>query len=81
MNWTAIVDLLDKSALFTDGYATWESTHVGQTKATFAAGLLLPLTNVGRGVAPPFENMHPAVVARWCLVMLCASSLAVDREI
>ncbi len=56
-------------------------TGNGDCRETFAAGLLLPLTNVGRGVAPPFESMSPAEIARWCMLFLCASKYAIDRDI
>lgn len=81
MNWSAVVTALENSALFNAAYSTWETTHTGQSKATFAEALTLPLSNAGKGIAPPFANMSPTETARWVLILLCASSLAVDREI
>ena len=82
MNWSAVVTALESSALFNDAHTAWQADgHTGQSKATFAEALTFPLTNAGKGIAPPFASMSPVEVARWCIVMLCASSLAVDRDI
>ncbi len=79
MNWNAVVTALENSVLFNEAFVQWEAD--GQTKATFAEGLVLPLTNAGKGVAPQWASMHPTEVARWVILFLCASQYTIDREV
>ncbi len=82
MNWSAVVTALENSALFNDAHTAWQADgHSGQSKATFAEALTFPLTNAGKGIAPPFASMSPVEVARHVITFLCASKYCIDRDV